>query len=77
MDAFDRADWKALDKKEAILTRELIDFLDAHEFGSFDLGDIDYLSDKIDNYFEFIDEEISIHSSIKLAEEYSLLKLNK
>jgi hypothetical protein len=58
------------------LTRSLIDFLDAHEFNSFDLGDIDYLSDKIDNYFENIDEEITIHDSINLAEQYSLLRLN-
>jgi hypothetical protein len=58
------------------LTRSLIDWLDAHEFNNFDLGDIDYLSDKIDNYFENIDEEINIDDSINLAEQYSLLRLN-
>lgn len=58
------------------LTRSLIDWLDAHEFNGFELGDIDYISDKVDNYFDNIDEEISINDSISLAEQYSILKLN-
>ena len=59
------------------LTRSLIDFLDAHEFDSSDLADIEYISDKVDNYFENFDMQLSIEDSMGLAEQYSTPKLNK
>ena len=59
------------------LTRSLIDFLDAHKFDSSDLADIEYISDKVDNYFENFDMQLSIEDSIGLAEQYSTPKLNK
>lgn len=59
------------------LTRSLIDFLDAHEFDSSDLADIEYISDKVDNYFENFELQLSIEDSMCLAEQYSTSKLNK
>jgi hypothetical protein len=59
------------------LTRSLIDFLDAHEFGSYDLADIEYISDKVDNYFENFDMQLSIEDSMGLAEQYSNYKQSK
>jgi len=59
------------------LTTSLINFLDAHEFDSSDLADIEYISDKVDNYFENFDMQLSIEDSMGLAEQYSTSKLNK
>lgn len=59
------------------LTRELIDFLDLHEFSDFELCDTEYISDKIDIFSENAETEIDLHTSLSLAKEYAALKLNR
>jgi hypothetical protein len=57
------------------LTRSIIDFLDAHEFNKFELGDIDYISDKINNYFDLIlNDEITESDARDLAKQYKRMK---
>jgi len=59
------------------LTRSIIDFLDAHEFNKFDLADIEYIGEKIYNYFDLmLDDEITESDAMDLAKQYSTLKLN-
>lgn len=56
------------------ITRELIDFLDNHDFSEYEAKDSDYLSDKIHNYAENIGIEFTDKEAVNLAKQYYKIK---